>query len=153
MFNMRTPSCSGSLAPDIFERIWRARKLIDDCYQMPLNLQELADRACFSRYHFIRQFRRTFHLTPHQYLIQKRMERAKELLGSSELPVTEICFEVGFQSLGSFSSLFRKCVGEAPAKFRSRLKFQKTCGRLPTPVYIPGCFLQMYSVEPTSAQI
>lgn len=150
---MSSSSCSTTLPPEIFERLWRARKLIDDCYHMPLNLQELSARACFSRYHFIRQFRRTFHLTPHQYLIQKRMERAKELLASSELPVTEVCFEVGFQSLGSFSSLFRKFVGEPPVRFRSRLKFQKSSGQLPTPVYIPGCFLKMYSVEPASNHI
>ena len=72
----------------------------------PLDLDELARAAHFSRYHFLRAFRRAYHATPHGYLTRKRIERAKELLAQSELTVTEICFEVGFESLGSFSNWF-----------------------------------------------
>jgi AraC-like DNA-binding protein len=97
---------AGSTAPEVLERLDRARKFIDRCYDLPLNLDEISSHACFSRYHFLRLFRQAFHKTPHQYLIDRRIERAKELLSGNDLRVTDVCFEVGFQSLGSFSSLF-----------------------------------------------
>ena len=78
------------------ESLLRARELIDSQYAQPLDLDELAGTANFSRYHFLRAFRRAFHATPHEYLTRKRIERAKELLAEDQLTVTEICFEVGF---------------------------------------------------------
>ena len=92
-------------APEVLERLDRARKFIDLCYDLPLDLEEISSHACFSRYHFLRLFRQAFNKTPHQYLIERRIERAKELLSANDLRVTDVCFEVGFQSLGSFSSL------------------------------------------------
>ena len=102
------------------ENLERARELIDAQYTRPLNLDELARAAHFSRYHFLRAFRRAYYATPHEYITRKRIERAKELLAGSELTVTEICFEVGFESLGSFSSLFHKLVGWSPSIYRAR---------------------------------
>src|ERR1051325_4839999 len=102
------------------ESLQHARKLIDTQYAQPLDLDELARVANFSRYHFLRAFRRAFHATPHEYLTRKRIERAKELLADSELMVTEICFEVGFESLGSFSVLFHNMVGWSPSIYRAR---------------------------------
>jgi len=102
------------------ESLQRARELIDAHYAQPLDLNQLARTANFSRYHFLRAFRSAFHATPHEYLTRKRVERAKELLAESELTVTEICFEVGFESLGSFSSLFHKVVGWSPSIYRAR---------------------------------
>src|SRR5437667_10682450 len=99
---------------DLRERLWRARKFIDECYDQPLDLAEISKQACLSRYHFLRLFRDSFDTTPHQYLIQRRIEKAKELLRVRSLSVTDVCFEVGFESLGSFSSLFRRCVGQPP---------------------------------------
>ena len=124
---------------DIHERLCRARKFIDDSYHLPLSLAAISKEACLSPYHFLRLFRDTFDTTPHQYLIQRRIERAKQLLRSEDLSVTDVCFEVGFQSLGSFSTLFRKCVGEAPLGYRER---ELTARRR-----IPGCFLYMYRLE------
>jgi AraC-like DNA-binding protein len=121
---------------DVDERLWRARKYIDDCYDLPLDLAEISKQACLSRYHFLRFFRDSFDTTPHQYLIQRRIERAKELLRLRSLSVTDVCFEVGFQSLGSFSSLFRKCVGHAPINFRRRER--ESLKR------VPGCFIMMF---------
>src|SRR4051812_31334357 len=103
-----------SVDEDIYRRLWRARLLIDSSFDRPLNLNTLSSEACFSRYHFIRLFKRAFNRTPHQYLVEKRIERAKELLASSRLSVTDVCFEIGFQSLGSFSTLFHKRVGASP---------------------------------------
>src|SRR3954468_5090737 len=87
---------------DLRERLWRARKFMDECYDQPLDLTEISRHACLSRYHFLRSFRKAFDTTPRQYLIQRRIEKAKELLCKRSLTVTEVCFAVGFQSVGSF---------------------------------------------------
>src|SRR5437867_915041 len=123
---------------DIGERLRRARQFIDDSYDQPLDLAAISQQACLSRYHFLRLFRDTFETTPHQYLIQRRIEKAKELLRGRSLTVTDVCFEVGFESLGSFSSLFHRCVGRAPSSYRRRERqaLKK----------IPGCYIQMFGL-------
>ena len=123
---------------DLRERLWRARKFIDECYDRPLDLTEISKQACLSRYHFLRLFHKTFNTTPRQYLIQRRIEKAKELLRERSLSVTDVCFEVGFQSLGSFSSLFRKCVGHPPIDYRRRQRESLN--------QIHGCFVFMYGL-------
>ena len=132
-------------APEVLERLNRARAFIDLCYELPLNLDEISSHACFSRYHFLRLFRRAFNKTPHQYLVERRIERAKELLSEDDLRVTDVCFEVGFQSLGSFSSLFHKSVGHPPITFREKSRETQAAKR-----QIPGCFLVMYGLEPAA---
>lgn len=128
--------------PDVLERLERAREFIDHCYDHPLNLEQISQKACFSQYHFLRLFRTAFKKTPHQYLIERRIERAKELLTADSMRVTDICFEVGFQSLGSFSSLFHKCVGHAPVAYREKARAKEQAKRK-----VPGCFLVMYKLE------
>jgi AraC-like DNA-binding protein len=132
-------------APEVLERLNRARKFIDLCYDLPLDLEEISSHACFSRYHFLRLFRQAFNKTPHQYLVERRIERAKELLSSKDLRVTDICFEVGFESLGSFSSLFHKTVGHPPITYREKSRESQAAKR-----QIPGCFLVMYKLEPST---
>jgi AraC-like DNA-binding protein len=129
-------------APGVYERLCRARDFIDLCYDLPLNLEQISSQACFSRYHFLRLFRQAFNKTPHQYLVERRIERAKELLSAKDLRVTDVCFEVGFQSLGSFSSLFHKSVGHAPITYREKSREMQAAKRK-----IPGCFLVMYKLE------
>lgn len=129
-------------APEVLERLDRARKFIDSCYDLPLNLDEISSHACFSRYHFLRLFRQAFNKTPHQYLVERRIEKAKELLTANDLRVTDVCFEVGFQSLGSFSSLFHKSVGHAPITYREKSRETQAAKR-----QVPGCFLVMYGLE------
>jgi AraC-like DNA-binding protein len=129
-------------APEVLERLNRARKFIDLCYDLPLDLEEISSHACFSRYHFLRLFRQAFNKTPHQYLVERRIERAKELLSSRDLRVTDICFEVGFESLGSFSSLFHKTVGHPPITYREKSRETQAAKR-----QIPGCFLVMCKLE------
>jgi AraC-like DNA-binding protein len=114
------------------------REFIDRHYAKALTIEALASRANLSPYHFIRIFRAAFGQTPHQYLRAKRIERAKELLVTTPLPITEICDQVGFQSLGSFCTLFRRLTGETPAEFRSKRRKN---------VYIPGCFVRMYRAD------
>lgn len=133
-----------SLLPstDVYERLCRARNFIDVCYDLPLNLDEISSKACFSRYHFLRLFRQAFDKTPHQYLVERRIERAKELLRAPDLSVTDVCFEVGFQSLGSFSSLFHKTVGHPPITYRERARKSQSARN-----QVPGCFIVMYKLE------
>ena len=124
-----------SYGSEVHERLCRARTYIDECYDLPLDLNEISKQACLSRYHFLRLFRQAFATTPHQYLIHRRIEKAKELLRSRRLSVTDVCFEVGFQSLGSFSTLFRKRVGDAPINYRER--------QMQSLSKVPPCFLYM----------
>jgi AraC-like DNA-binding protein len=123
---------------DLRERLWRARKFIDECYDQPLDLAEISKQACLSRYHFLRLFRETFDTTPRQYLIKRRIDKAKELLRAPSLSVTEVCFEVGFQSLGSFSALFHARVGHAPINYRQRERESLN--------KVPSCFIQMFGL-------
>jgi len=123
---------------DLRERLWRARRFIDECYDQPLDLSEISKQACLSPYHFLRLFRETFDTTPRQYLIKRRIDKAKELLRVRSLTVTDVCFEVGFQSVGSFSSLFHKCVGDSPVNYRRRQR--ESIGK------IHGCFVTMFGL-------
>jgi len=134
-------------SPDTRERLRRARALIDACYDTPLDLGQISSAAGFSPYHFIRLFRQAFDQTPHQYLVRKRIERAKDLLAAGDLSVTEICFAVGFQSLGSFSALFHRSVGHPPKIYRARVL---AYGWSP-PGFIPECFLRMFGGKPPAA--
>jgi AraC-like DNA-binding protein len=127
---------------DTLKRLGRAREFIDHCYDHPLSLDQISEKACFSRYHFLRLFRQAFNQTPHQYLIERRIEKAKELLKGDGLRVTDVCFEVGFQSLGSFSSLFQKRVGHPPITYREKARATELAKR-----QVPGCFLVMYKLE------
>jgi AraC-like DNA-binding protein len=117
-----------------------ARAMMDRACHLPLNLDQIASQAGFSRYHFIRLFRRTYGITPHQYLMQRRIEQAQALLASSDLPITEICFEVGFRSLGSFSALFHRYTGHSPSAHRMRAVEQ----RHQMFRAAPACFRVMY---------
>ncbi len=123
-----------------YQQLLRARDFIDEYADQPLDLRQIAREASFSRYHFLRLFRATFDQTPHQYLMQRRIERAKTLLGMGELSVTEVCFAVGFQSPGSFSSLFRRCAGYAPKEYRARI-FR---GIYLPQRFVPACFMRMF---------
>src|SRR4029079_662938 len=130
--------------PDLetLQRLGRARDFIDHCYDHPLSLDQISEKACFSRYHFLRLFRQAFNKTPHQYLIERRIEKAKELLGGEQLRVTDVLFEVGFQSRGCFTSLFHKYVGHAPVIYREKVRQREQAKR-----QVPGCFLVMYKLE------
>ena len=94
----------------------RARDTMDRAFARPLDVPALARVAHVSPAHFSRQFRATFGETPHRYLQRRRVERAMELLRETDRPVTAICFDVGFTSLGTFSRTFRAIVGESPSR-------------------------------------
>jgi AraC-like DNA-binding protein len=109
-----------SAVEDRNRRMLRARDTMDRAFARPLDVPALAKVAHVSPAHFSRQFRATFGETPHRYLQRRRVERAMELLRETDRPVTEICFDVGFNSLGTFSRMFREVVGEPPSSYRAR---------------------------------
>jgi len=105
---------------DELRRLRRARDRMDREYAEPLDVPALARTALMSTAHFSRRFRDVYAETPYSYLMTRRIERAKELLRRGELSVTEVCFAVGCQSLGSFSTRFTELVGETPSAYRAR---------------------------------
>ena len=116
-------------------RMLRARDAMDREFALPLDLTKLASIALVSRAHFIRTFKATFGETPHRYLQRRRVERAMYLLRTTERNVTDICMEVGFSSLGTFSRTFTEIVGATPSQFRLR-------GALPD---VPSCFVKAWT--------
>src|ERR687892_1709974 len=96
----------------------RARDAMDRAYGEPLDVRTVAAVAHVSAAHFSRSFRAVFGETPHRYLQRRRVERSMFLLRETERSVTDICFDVGFSSLGTFSRTFREIVGETPSGYR-----------------------------------
>lgn len=101
-------------------RLRRARDRMDREYAQPLDIARLARDALMSPGHFSRSFRDAFGQTPHTYLMTRRIERAKALLRRGDLSVTDVCYEVGFSSLGSFSSRFTEVTGVSPREYRAQ---------------------------------
>src|ERR1700738_3204952 len=99
---------------DSNRRLLRARDAMDRTYAEPLDVAALARIACVSEAHFIRTFRATFGETPHRYLQRRRVERSMFLLRETDRSVTDICLDVGFSSLGTFSRTFSEILGESP---------------------------------------
>jgi AraC-like DNA-binding protein len=110
-------------------RMLRARDAMDRSYAQPLDVPTLARIAHSSEAHFIRTFRATFGETPHRYLQRRRVERSMFLLRETDRSITEICFDVGFQSLGTFSRTFSEIVGAAPSENR---KLRSGAAQVPT---------------------
>ncbi|MDX6605168.1 MAG: hypothetical protein QOF23_1677 [Solirubrobacterales bacterium] len=96
----------------------RAKDLADARYFEPLDVAELAAAAGLSRAHFSREFRRTFGVSPHGYLLTRRLERAASLLRTTDGSVAEICMAVGLQSVGSFTTSFKRAYGRTPTEYR-----------------------------------
>jgi AraC-like DNA-binding protein len=119
---------------------------IDENYQEPINLDEISRQAFLSRFHFHRLFSRIYKKTPHQYLTFKRIDRAKQLL-TEEKTVSEICSEVGFESLGSFSMLFKKEMGFAPTYYRNMAWLKKQKEKEQPKAFIPHCFIESYKLN------
>jgi AraC-like DNA-binding protein len=125
---------------DLYRRIAQAKLFIDSNYAERIDAGEIADEACYSKFHFIRTFKSIYGRTPHQYLTHVRIERAKELL-EQEVSVTEACFAVGFDSLGSFTSLFKRRAGVTPSEYqRQQLERKAEISKEPLR-FIPGCFV------------
>jgi AraC-like DNA-binding protein len=129
---------------DLYRRIVQAKLFIDDNFAEPIDAGDIADEACYSKFHFIRTFKSIYGRTPHQHLTHVRVEKAKVMLeeGAS---VTETCFAVGFDSLGSFTGLFKRRVGFTPSAYRQQQLERKEEIRKEPLRFIPGCFAMQFS--------
>ena len=134
-----------NLTPDIYQRIVSAKIFIDENYKKPINLDDVSGQAFFSRFHFHRLFTRIYRRTPHQYITQKRLDKAKTLLTENR-SVTEVCNEVGFESIGSFSVLFKKEIGFAPQYYRNMAHKKKMEQQAEPRKAIPHCFIDQYKL-------
>lgn len=114
-YQMQVQSLKRSIYPndDLIKQVIRSKKFIDTNFSESISLNDVAGEAFFSKFHFIRLFRKCYGVTPHQYLIRVRIAEAKKLLQSG-FPIAAACYEVGFESLPSFAHLFKKIVGMTP---------------------------------------
>jgi AraC-like DNA-binding protein len=136
--------------PEVFRRLCQAREALTEDRDVAPSIETVARAAGISPFHFIRQFDALFGLTPHQLRIRSRLDRARRLLAIGGLSVTDVCMEVGFSSLGSFSDLFTRRVGEPPSSFRRRARSMvQVPGTLPRELF-PGC-LSLMARLPASA--
>jgi AraC-like DNA-binding protein len=126
---------SVNAAEDSNRRMLRARDAMDRSYAQALDLQTLARIAHTSETHLIRAFGATFGETPHRYLQRRRLERAMFLLRETTRPVTEVAFDIGYASLGTFSRTFRAIIGESPTAYRRRAK----------PKAVPTCYVMAWT--------
>ena len=122
---------------DLNRRLLRARDAMDRAYAEPLDVRAVAAVAHLSEAHFSRCFHACFGETPHRYLQRRRVERSMFLLRETDRSITEICFDVGFSSLGTFSRTFREIIGETPSSYRDRHE----------PMVAPNC-VQMWAMRP-----
>ena len=139
----------GPLVEDeTFARLCRSRDYLAASFDHPVRLSDAASHACLSPFHYHRMFVRAFGETPHDFLTRRRIDRAKQMLARDECPVTEICLAVGYESLGSFSSLFRSQVGSSPSAWRQSLRRVFPMPRVAPYRFIPACFLASFGSRP-----
>lgn len=135
-----------ALTSDMYQRIVAAKMYIDENFPEAIDLDEISQQAFLSKFHFHRLFTRIYNRTPHQYLTRKRLNKAKDLLAENR-PVTEVCNEVGFESIGSFSVLFKKEIGFAPQYYRNMAWLKKQQQKVQPKVAIPHCFIESYKID------
>src|SRR3954471_4576319 len=117
----------------------RAKDLADARYSERIDVADMPPAGSLSRAHFSREFRRTFGESPHHYLLTRRLERAASLLRMTDWTVGEICVSVGLQSLGSFTTSFKRAYGETPTEYRSNQPPASLAAR------VPSCVLRTYT--------
>lgn len=129
---------------NLYKRIVEAKLFIDRHYEESIQVNNIAGEACFSKFHFIRLFKKIYGSTPHRYLTRVRISKAKELLAAG-MNVEEVCFNVGFDSVTSFTGLFRRMVKLSPSAYRARrLHLKQDSARQPYK-YIPGCHISAFN--------
>ena len=114
-------SIKSSTKIELYKRLIRAKDFIYSSYSSNLTLEEISNVACLNQHYFLRQFRNTFNITPFQYLTQRRLEVASGLLKSTQMDITQICSEIGYSDLASFSRLFKRNFGSSPLIYKKSL--------------------------------
>jgi AraC-like DNA-binding protein len=125
----------------LYRRIVQAKSFIDDYYASDINLDDIADEAYFSKFHFIRLFKNTYGKTPHQYLTTVRIEHAKLLLQTNR-SIADVCFMVGFDSISSFTGLFKRITASTPSSYQKQQLMRKEEIRKTPLKFIPNCFAE-----------
>jgi AraC-like DNA-binding protein len=124
-------------------RFCRARDRLRETDEVSLSIRDIATEAGVSPFQFIRRFESLFGETPHQFRIRSRLDLAKRLLVTGDYSVTDVCMEVGFTSLGSFSDLFARRVGVAPSVYRRQVRSIIQVPGLRRRMFHPGCLTLM----------
>jgi AraC-like DNA-binding protein len=125
----------------LYRRIVEAKLFIDKNFSQDINLDNISNESCFSKFHFIRLFKKAYGKTPHRYLTDVRVENAKQLLAEN-ITVSKVCFSVGFNSITSFTGLFKKATGLTPSSFqKNQLLIQSEIQKAPLK-FIPHCFAE-----------
>ena len=132
------------LTTDIYQRIVAAKVFIDENYHEPIDLEQISQQAFISRFHFHRLFTHIYKKTPHQYVTQTRLDAAKVLLAKEGISITDVCNMIGFESLGSFSTLFRKQHGHSPQYYRNIAWLKKKLAEQQPKRFIPHCFIEQF---------
>jgi AraC-like DNA-binding protein len=130
-----------------FRRLVRARDLLAAGPANHVRLDEAAREACLSPFHFQRLFTRTFGESPHELVTRLRMERAQRLLETGEMPVTEICLEIGYVSLGTFSRRFAERMGQSPSEYRRAARRWVAPRHGWRTYFLPSCFTTFWLAE------
>ncbi len=137
---------SAGVDHDLFSRLARSR---DFLAAEQGSLRDAALVAAISRFHYLRLFRQTFGETPHQFVQRTRIELACHLLIATDRSVTDICFDTGYSSMGSFSALFHRRMGMTPVAYRQAMRRKIFAIRwAPVRPTVPCCFLAYYGEEP-----
>ena len=127
--------------PPALARLCRVRDLLRECHSQPLTLGDCAEEVELSPWHLLRTFRAAFGETPHAYLTRVRIDRAARLIALTGRSVTDVCFDVGFASLGSFSTLFKRHTGWSPAAYRRRARGWVSVPAAAGWVFVPYCYV------------
>jgi AraC-like DNA-binding protein len=114
----KIPSVKKSTRVEVYKRLYNAKEYLDDNFSGEIKIDDAAKQACMSPFHFIRLFKKIFDETPYQYITKRRVEKAFDLILRTDMPITEVCFEVGFNSLSSFSWLLKQKYGISPENMR-----------------------------------
>ena len=130
--------------PSTLKRLLRAREVLHDGFAEPLTIGDLANAAGLSRFYFLRSFARVFGTTPHAYLVSLRLEHARRLLARGD-SVTETCMAVGYDSVGSFSTLFTRHVGRSPRAWKRHARSVMTVPELGPALWVRSCFPMLYA--------
>ncbi len=115
---LRLQSLRASTREELYKRLHLGHEYISAYYDQSISLSDMARAACLSTNHFLRSYKQLFGMSPHQYVTERRLQQAKKLLLQTDRPITDICIEIGFQSVSSFSSLFARRFAASPSQFR-----------------------------------
>lgn len=136
----------------LYRRIVQAKLFIDEHFREKINIDDIAGEASFSRFHFIRLFKEAYGRTPHQYLVSLRMREAQKLMSNAEKKIQDICFEIGFESVGTFTTQFSRMYKMTPGARQKEIIEKNRMSREEPRKTIPNCFLEKQFSRSTAAE-